>query len=71
MARAMGIAHELITISLEMSLIPLGGYWLDLRFDKAPLFLILGCLLGFSIGFYHLMRFASSMKQKDKEKNKD
>jgi F0F1-type ATP synthase assembly protein I len=67
MARAMGIASELISISLEMALIPLGGYWLDRKFEMAPLFLLLGCLLGFSIGFYHLVRFASSMKHNKKD----
>lgn len=70
MAQAMGIASELISISLEMALIPLGGYWLDQKFDMGPLFLLLGCVVGFSLGFYHLTRFTASMKQKDKDLKK-
>ena len=68
MAQAMGIAYELMSISLEMSVIPLGGYWLDRKLDTAPIFLLVGCALGFSLGFYHLMRFASALGKKNKRK---
>ncbi|SDI47060.1 AtpZ/AtpI family protein [Natribacillus halophilus] len=32
------------------------GYWLDSTFDTAPLFIIIGMLLGISSGFYGVVR---------------
>lgn len=49
---------RLTTIGLEMALPAGGGYWLDLRVGTAPLFVILGAILGFAAGMFHLMQIA-------------
>lgn len=49
-----------ITIGLQlgitMFLFVYGGHRLDLFFNKSPLFLIIGTVLGMCIGFYHLLK---------------
>jgi F0F1-type ATP synthase assembly protein I len=58
-AVAMEWTSRLTTISLEMVLPAIGGYWLDrhLGWGK-PVFLLLGALLGFAVSMMHLVRLA-------------
>ncbi|MBN2024245.1 MAG: AtpZ/AtpI family protein [Pirellulales bacterium] len=49
------------TISAEMALPGLGGYWLDRQLGTSMVFLILGVLLGLAAGMWHLLRLASEI----------
>jgi F0F1-type ATP synthase assembly protein I len=63
MARAYGWAARLTTISLEMALPALGGFWVDQKLGTKCLFLILGAVLGFVVGFWQLLKLAHRSKQ--------
>jgi len=56
MARAYGWTAQITTISLEMVLPALGGVWLDGKLGTKFLFLLLGAVLGFVVGFWHLLK---------------
>jgi F0F1-type ATP synthase assembly protein I len=58
MAVAMEWSVRLTTIGLEMALPAGGGFWLDHSIGTMPVFVILGAILGFIAGFYHLMQIA-------------
>jgi ATP synthase protein I len=58
MALAMEWTSRLTTISLELVLPVLLGYWLDKRYATGALFLILGVLLGFITALMSLLRLA-------------
>lgn len=60
MVLAMEWASRVITISLEMALPGLGGYWLDQRLGTGVLFVALGGLLGLGLGMWSLMKIALS-----------
>jgi len=47
---------RIITIALEMALPGLAGYWVDQKLGTVVLFLILGVVLGFLAGIWHLIR---------------
>lgn len=63
-----------ITIGMQLAIIILifvyGGYRLDLHFDKSPLFVGIGTVLGMVIGFYHLFKELDSMAKREKEAKK-
>ncbi len=48
------------TISLEMSLPGVLGFWLDERWGTGALCTILGVAIGFSVGMMHLVKLAKS-----------
>ena len=58
MAIAIEWSSRLIAIGLEMALPAAGGYWLDLRIGTSPVFVILGAMLGFAAGMFHLLQIA-------------
>jgi len=58
MTLAVEWSTRLMTIGLEMALPAAGGYWLDLRIGTLPTFVILGAMLGFVAGMFHLMQIA-------------
>lgn len=43
------------------------GYWLDGKWNKSPLFLIIGVFLGFALGMYNMIRVITELERKDKE----
>lgn len=49
-----------ITVGMQLGLtvaaFVYAGYWLDLRYDKTPLFLSVGAIVGMIIGFYHMIK---------------
>ena len=47
-----------MTISLEMVVPGLAGYWLDRRLAIKGLFTVIGFGLGLVVGMWHLMRIA-------------
>ncbi len=57
-----------ITIGLQLAITMLvfvyGGHKLDLYFDKSPLFLVVGTVLGMALGFYHLLKGLQVSKEK-------
>ncbi len=63
-----------ITVGMQLAIIILifvyGGYRLDLHFDKSPLFVGIGTVLGMVIGFYHLFKELDSMAKREKEAKK-
>ena len=58
MTLAIEWSTRLMTIGLEMALPAAAGYWLDLRVGTPPVFVILGAVLGFTTGMFHLMQIA-------------
>jgi len=58
MAMAIEWSTRLMTIGMEMALPAAGGYWLDLHVGTSPIFLVLGAMLGFAAGMFHLLRIA-------------
>lgn len=64
-----------ITIGLQLAITMLifvyGGYRLDLYFDKSPLFLIVGTILGMCLGFYHLLKDLQVDSKKDEYPKKE
>lgn len=57
---AMEWASRITTISLEMVVPALGGYWLDATWGTRPWLTMVGAALGPAIGFWHLIRLTSS-----------
>lgn len=55
---AMERASRITTISLEMVLPALGGFWLDRRLGTGVVFLIVGALVGFAVAMWQLIRAA-------------
>ena len=49
------------TISLEMSLPGVLGFWLDGHWGTRVLFTVLGVVIGFSVGMLHLVKLAKSV----------
>lgn len=63
---------RITTISMEMILPALVGYWLDQRWGTRPVFIILGTILGFTIGLMSLIQLTrqpgANRKDNDNEK---
>jgi F0F1-type ATP synthase assembly protein I len=64
-----------ITIGLQLAITMLlfvyGGHRLDLYFDKSPLFLIVGTIIGMCLGFYHLLKDLQVDSKKDEYPKKE
>ena len=45
-----------MTVSLEMVLPGLGGWWVDTRFGSTPAFALVGFGLGMVLGMWHLIQ---------------
>ncbi len=60
MALAMEWSTRITTISLEMVVPAVIGYWLDQRWGTHGTCLILGAVLGFSTAIYSLVKLAQS-----------
>ena len=54
-ARAMEWTTRLTSIALEMALPGVGGHFVDNWLDTKVVFLILGVLIGFAAGMWHLI----------------
>lgn len=53
---AMQWVSHITTIAVEMVLPIVIGYWLDQRLGTKIVFMILGLVLGFSTGMWHLLK---------------
>lgn len=64
-----------VTIGLQLAITMLifvyGGHRLDLYFDKSPLFLIAGTIIGMCLGFYHLLKDLQVDSKKDEYPKKE
>jgi len=49
-----------------MALFGLGGHWLDERYDREPLFTLLGLFLGLFYGGWELWKLTSASKQQSR-----
>lgn len=58
-AAAMEWTSRITTISIEMVLPALLGYWLDSKLGTRVVFVILGAMAGMVLGIWHLLRMTS------------
>jgi ATP synthase protein I len=63
-AKAMGWTSRITSISMEMVVPALIGYWLDRRWETHHLLLILGVMLGFVTTMSSLMQIARGANSK-------
>ena len=56
MAKAIAIAHAILSAALQMALPPALGYWLDQRWGTNVLLTISGAVFGLTMGMYSLIR---------------
>jgi F0F1-type ATP synthase assembly protein I len=61
--RGMEWASRVTAISLEMVLPGLGGSWIDGKLGTSPLLLILGVVLGMTIGLMQLVRLGAESQR--------
>jgi len=64
MATAMEWTSRITTISMEMVLPPLLGYWLDSKLGTRAVFVILGAAVGMTLGIWHLLKITSPPSNK-------
>jgi ATP synthase protein I len=64
-ALAVEWTSRITTISLEMVIPTVLGYWLDQRWNTKFLCLVIGAILGFATAFTSLLRLAKSSDRKD------
>jgi F0F1-type ATP synthase assembly protein I len=67
LARAMELGTLTTTIALEMVLPGAAGYWLDQRLGTTAVFTIVGAVLGFSGGLWHLIRLVGELSRKSEK----
>ena len=63
-------SSRITTISLEMVLPALAGYWLDQRLGTYVAFLVIGGILGFVLAVISLIRLARAAEAKSKYRPK-
>jgi ATP synthase protein I len=68
LALALEWVSRITTISLEMSLPALLGYWADRELGTKPLFLVLGGIAGFGLGLWHLLKLAALPPTKNRRR---
>lgn len=68
MARASEWATRIMTISLEMVLPGLAGYWLDQKLHTKALFMLLGFAVGCTAAVLHLRRLTRTSSGKSPER---
>ena len=72
MAKAAEWATRIMTISLEMVLPGLAGYWLDQKLGTVALFMLVGFVLGGTAAVLHLIHLTrSSNEQKQTKRSAD
>ena len=63
MAQAYAWSARIVTISLEMVLPAMVGFWIDCKLGTWIVFLVLGSILGMTAGMIHLLRLAAPAKE--------
>lgn len=60
--RNMGIAYTIpMALLAPIVVLLVGGWWLDQRFHKSPVFTLAGALVGTVVGFINMFRLASRL----------
>jgi F0F1-type ATP synthase assembly protein I len=67
LARAASLASSVTSISLEMVLPVLGGYWLDQRCGTKAVFALLGAAAGLALGIWSLLRLTETTAKQDRK----
>ena len=62
-------SSQVSTMSIELALCIGVGYWVDIKKESSPLYLLLGCLVGFVLTTWHLYQLVSSMNKTSKNGN--
>ena len=70
-ARAAQWTSRIMTISLEMVLPGLAGYWLDQKFGTRALFMLIGFAVGGIAAFGHLIHLARRVQNSQNRRNKN
>lgn len=70
MAEAAAWGSRVTTIALEMALPGLFGLWIDRQLGTVLVFLVLGVMLGMTVGMLHLVRMAKTL-QKDEPSDRE
>ena len=60
------LASQVTSVSLEMALPAALGYWLDTRAGTAPWLLIVGAVLGVTVGMWHLLQIVAQDRRADR-----
>ena len=68
---ALSLSFIGIEFAAIMGIFAFGGYWLDKRLGKSPLFLLLALFAGMAMGFYHLFKQLKHLEKVEKEEKKD
>ncbi len=71
MARGMEWVTRIMTISLEMVLPGLAGYWLDQKLHTVALFMLVGFALGCTAAVLQLIRLTRSTSAKQEPEQTD
>jgi F0F1-type ATP synthase assembly protein I len=62
-------ASRITALGLEFALPALAGHWIDGRLGTSPWVTLLGCVLGITAGFVHLMQIAREGAVKNPKPN--
>ena len=71
MAKAMAWSSRITTISLEMVVPGLAGLWVDRKIGTEPVLLIVGMVLGFTLGIYQLVKLGEAERKKHRSSEED
>lgn len=67
-AVAMERASQITSVSLEMALPALGGWWADGKLNTSPWLVIIGAVLGLALGMYHLFQMVAREDRENQKK---
>ncbi len=66
-ARAAHWASRIMTISLEMVIPGMAGYWLDLRLGTKVVFMLVGFTFGMIVAMKHLLHLLKTDAEKNRQ----
>lgn len=67
-AQAWAWSSRITAIALEMALPAAAGYWLDEKLGTGLVFLMVGVILGMTLGLTSLMRIAATSEKEDRRR---
>lgn len=69
MAKAMSWSAMITSIAVEMSVPPLVGLWIDQKLRTRVVFVLLGAVLGMTVGLVHLIRLTKQLTANGRDKD--